>query len=94
MLSQRIEDVRMMTKAYFETTKATTIEQLIETLRQRGVRLKNPIVADASLPCYRLVYKPEDTNTTIVIEETKMLDKHIIVRSGAGRSVFLQRREE
>lgn len=92
VLEQRIEDVRRLTEAYFESTNVTSIEEVIDFLRRKGVKLNNPIAEDPSQPCYRLVINGQAEEITTLIEETNVRDKHWIVRSFTDGSVVVMKR--
>ena len=92
-LEKRKDDVRVLRSAFNDSPNATNIEDLLVILHSRGIRLHNPIPQDRRNPCYRLLVSAPDDPSIVLIEETNVSDKRLVVRALRDGSIVVQRRE-
>jgi hypothetical protein len=93
-LKLRIEDVRWLLRAYREHPEATTVEELIESLRRKGIELNTPLPAVSGQPCYRLIVTNEEYPGAVLIEEQNVRDPRRVVLGLSDGSVVVRRKGE
>jgi len=93
-LQLRIEDVRWLLRAYREHPEATTVEELIESLRRKGIELNTPIPAVSGQPCWRLIVTNEAYPGAVLIEEQNVRDPRRVVLGLSDGSVVVRRKGE
>lgn len=96
VLKQRMSDVESLTAAYFENrSRITNISDLLLYLKERGVRLHNPIARDPQAPCYRLGGYSAAGQPNVVVEENEnVADPRLVVRSYADGSVRAEKKNK